>query len=145
MSLSMAIPMLINGMTALGKAIGFSNTVLNAYNATAPEAVTSLKAAGAAALGGGKSFTALAGAIWSAVWPLLALAAAAVAVYAMFKIWKNSSPEEQLKRLKERAKNASEAFDATTEAISNTKNALDGLEDSYDKIANLTKGTEEWT
>jgi hypothetical protein len=46
--------------------------------------------------------------------------------------------------MKEAAAEAETAFNDVAIAINEVKDSINGLESSYDKIANLTKGTLEW-
>lgn len=62
----------------------------------------------------------------------------------LIKFFEKNSPEGQLKALEERADKSSEAFNRVSEAIDNTKTAIEELESSYDVIEKLTKGTDEW-
>ena len=81
----------------------------------------------------------------------LALVAAITALVAIswvivkaFNAWKASTPEAKLKALEERAEKAADAFNRVEQSVNATKEALDKLQSSTELVADLTTGTEAW-
>lgn len=94
---------------------------------------------------------ALAGAIWSLVWPMLLVVAAIgalvlgiIAIVKAVQEAKKNSPEGQLETAKKTLEEVTQAANDTAEAYNNLSDSLSGLNDKYEKINELTAGTREW-
>ena len=97
------------------------------------------------------STAALAGAIWSLVWPMLLVVAAIgalvlgiVAIVKAVQEAKKNSPEGQLETAKKTLEEVTQAATDAAEAYNNLSDSLNGLNDKYEKINELTAGTREW-
>lgn len=86
----------------------------------------------------------LAAATWSLVWPLLAVAAAVVLVVAAYNAIKNNSVEAKMERSKEAAESAASAAEEAANAYEELNDTLAKIEDHYENLRKLTKGTSEW-
>jgi hypothetical protein len=73
---------------------------------------------------------------------------AVIAVIALlviaFNAIKNASPEAKLKKAETAAAEAGEAADKAADEYKELKSSLDGLDDKYKNIENLTMYTDEW-
>lgn len=78
---------------------------------------------------------------WVAIAGLLILAA--TGIVKIFKLIKEQTPEEQLKKAKEEIERCAKAAQAANNAYSELLDTLNGFDSAYDKIASLTKGTLE--
>ena len=164
-SLTMAIPALVFGLSALNKEqlkknvadlVAIKNGAIKIVQDGAQIILTKVKTAVQ------KGETA---AIWgtvaakiadlAATAPLLlitlALVAAIAALVAVswlivkaFNAWKASTPEGKLDALKDKAEKSAEAFNRVQESVNATKAAIESLDESYDTIDNLIEGTQEW-
>ena len=87
-------------------------------------------------------------ALWTTLWPIGLVAAAIAALIALVvklvKLFKENSAAGQLEALEERAEKSAEAFNNVTNAVNETKSAIEQLENSKATIAGLTQGTNEW-
>lgn len=98
---------------------------------------------GAGSSGGGG---ASAGGAAAGLGAIAAIVAAAVFAFSMISMTSDKLNEEE-EAVKETTELASELQTAAQEAASayeNLKTSLDSLDDNYDKIKDLTKGTQEW-
>jgi hypothetical protein len=80
---------------------------------------------------------------WISIIVLAVVALGALLVNVAKDVYANS-PEGKLKAAQEEADKAAEAADRLTESYNNLNNAIDSLEDKYETIKGLTRGTEEW-
>ena len=61
-----------------------------------------------------------------------------------FKEYQNSSPEKILERAEESAENASKATEELAGSYNKLKDSLSGLDDKYETLETMTRGTQEW-
>lgn len=75
---------------------------------------------------------------------VLVLVAVVAGIIALFKAWKESTPEARLAAAKEESARLSEELNKAKEAAENLKKTIESYDSAVDKIKTLTKGTEEW-
>lgn len=151
MSLSMAIPMLIEGFQALHAvkltdiadsaktiAIKALETIAHKTNAVA------IIEERAALLGLQVSLTPVQGGMVALTAAIAALVLITWGLVSVFNAIKAASPEGKLAAAQQGAENAAKAFEKISNSVNETKAALDGLDTSYDTIESLTEGTLEW-
>ena len=172
MSLTMAIPALIAGLSALAKvkaenvkqdllSIGSSlkdilikgkdvvattaQTVVTKTQTAAESGSVVAKMAHAAA---NVMVTATSGPLILAVLALVAglvvLVAIVWAVVSAFQAWQNSTPEAKLKAAEEEASRLGEELSKAKEEAAELKSTIEGYDSAVDKIKELEKGTKEW-
>ena len=148
---------LTNGLFALGMGLEF---VANQLDGTPLEKYKSLiSGVGTAILGvsgalkiltpiagaANKSVLQLLGTIATAIGPVGVAVAAVVALGgALAYIAYQNSPEQVLKRTKERAEEAGAAAEEAAQQYAELKNSLDNLSSSEKALDELTTGTQEW-
>ena len=127
-----------NTMAALGPlglSIGKGLTTVGVGAQTASTGLAGMASAGAIGLG-----------------PILAIVVAiTVAIYALievvkyfYNVWKNSTPEEQLKKTKEGLDNLKSAAESATESADNLRKAFEAYTSAETALDNCVKGTQEW-
>ena len=143
------------GLSAIMQAFGASDEAvqvvqgvgiaLMALSAIAPVAGIAMQIA---AYGGAAAFAQLAIAMWSALWPILLIAAGIAAIVAVIAILVSEAHKNSLAGQMEAA---AEATERAADAAEKAKTAYDELlsdRSEYDEIQNnlagLTRGTEEW-
>lgn len=151
MSLSMAIPMLIEGFQALhavklteiadsAKTIATKALEIIAHKTNAVAIIEER----AALLGLQVSLTPVLGGIIALTAAIAVLAAIAWGLVSIFNAIQAASPEGKLAAAQQEAEKAAESFEKISSSVTETKSALDELESSYDTIESLTNGTLEW-
>lgn len=75
---------------------------------------------------------------------IVALAATVAIVVGLFKAWKNSTPEEQLKKAKENAKALGDELQRVNDQASKLKDTLNSYDEAVNKLKECTRGTQEW-
>lgn len=80
-------------------------------------------------------------AITAAIAILIAIGAG---ITKMWQNWKASTPEGQLKALKEEAEELSSRLEETKQKAEDLKSAFDNYDSVVDKLAECKRGTEEW-
>lgn len=151
MSLSMAIPMIIEGFQAL-HAVNLTN-IADSVKTIATKAIEAI-AHKTNAVAITEETIALLG-FQTALSPVLAgillltaaigaLIAISVGLVSIFNAIQAASPEGKLAAAQQEAEKAAESFERISSSVNETKSALDELESSYDTIESLTKGTLEW-
>ena len=143
------------GLSAIMQALGASDEAvqvvqsigiaLMALSAIAPVAGIALQVA---ANGGAVAFAQLAVAMWSALWPILLIAAGIAAIVAVIAILVSEAHKNSLAGQMEAA---AEAIERATDAAEKAKTAYDELlsgrseyDETQNNLAGLTRGTEEW-
>lgn len=88
----------------------------------------------------------LGAALWSALWPILAIAAAIAALVVIVKGVDAAfeTQNEKMERLGKAADEAGAAVDTTKNALESLNNDLDALKTNEDAFEGLVKGTAEW-
>lgn len=76
---------------------------------------------------------------------IAAIVAGVTAISLIYKVIKENSPEEKLKKAKEAAEQLQNVAEDAKNEYSELVSTLDGLEDKYDAFKNLKEGTEEWS
>lgn len=151
MSLSMAIPMLIEGFQAL-HAVKLTD-IADSVKTIATKALETIAhktnavaiiEERAALLGLQMSLTPVLGGIIALTAAIVVLVAIAGGLVAIFNAIQAASPEGKLAAAQQEAENAAKAFEKISNSVNETKAALDGLDTSYDTIESLTEGTLEW-
>lgn len=84
------------------------------------------------------------GSIITGPW-IAAIVAGVAAISLIYKVIKENSPEEKLKKAKEAAEQLQSAAESAKNEYSELVSTLGGLEDKYDAFKNLKEGTEEWS
>lgn len=87
---------------------------------------------------------ALVGSIFALITPVLLVVAAFVALIAIWKIAEHNSLEKQLERSKEAAELAATAAEEAAEAYDELNESMASLEDHYNNLEQLAKGTSDW-
>lgn len=62
----------------------------------------------------------------------------------LYKYIEDNTYEARLEKMEEAAEEATAAAEEAASAYQELISTLDGLDDAYDNIENLTKGTSEW-
>lgn len=75
---------------------------------------------------------------------IAAIVAGVAAISLIYKVIKENSPEEKLKKAKESAEQLKSAAEEAKNEYSQLVSTLDSLEDKYNAFKNLKEGTEEW-
>lgn len=164
-SITMAIPMLITGVTSLGTT--YKNLTIAALAATGAQgsnlivtaaSAVSNKLLDAAIKAETKGVIGQTVANWllnASMVPVLVMtlaltAAIVVLVFIVskivqaFKAWEASTPEGKMKALKEEAEELKTQLDEATTAANNLKSSFDEYNSVVDKLNECTKGTSEW-
>ena len=139
----------LGGLSTKLTATGLSMTTMGPLGASAGAGLTAM-GAGASAASTGLAGMATAGAV--GLLPILGIVAAiTAAIYALievikyfYNVWKNSTPEEQLKKTKEGLDNLKSATEAATESADNLRKAFEAYTSAEDVLDNCVKGTKEW-
>lgn len=129
------------GLTTIGSVMMGLPPILNILKTTLASVGTTGAKAGTAVGAGG----AVAQAGW---WPLLVIALALVATFALLGFYlyyiKKNSPEGKLASATDEAERAAQAASSAAEAYENLNTALDKISEKYDAIDGMVKGTQEW-
>jgi hypothetical protein len=139
-----AVMMVGTLMSVLGPIVkGLIPAIITATSANTAEAASWYGKAAAVFTFNGAISPALAATLFL-VAAIAALVAVGLILVLIFKAIKNASPEEKLRKAEVAAEQAGEAADKAAEEYKELKSSLDGLDDKYKNIENLTMYTDEW-
>ena len=90
-------------------------------------------------------------ATWTLIWPIGVLMAAVLALLAViwlivkaFEAWQESTPEGQLKKAEETARELADAAKEAKERVDNLREAFESYHTITNKLNSCVKGTQEW-
>lgn len=136
-------------IAALGKSATNIGTFIKGLKGAAGAAKGMAAASGTAAAGaegvGAASGAAAAGGLSAFATDLIAVAIAAVAIWAIVKVFnaiKEASPEGQLKKISAAAEEAKTAAEDAANAYDNLKNTIDSYDSCIEKLEDLEVGTQ---
>lgn len=136
-------------IAALGKSATNIGTFIKGLKGAAGAAKGMAAASGTAAAGaegvGAASGAAAAGGLSAFATGLIAVAIAAVAIWAIVKVFnaiKEASPEGQLKKISAAAEEAKTAAEDAANAYDNLKNTIDSYDSCIEKLEDLEVGTQ---
>ena len=165
MALAMGIPQVLSGVTSLGKGVGLLaiqlagatgitkemtkaellNSVTTALNTAQKSGNTvATKVLGIAQMFLNGQIWAGVGALFAFLAPLLLVGAAIFGLVLAYNKWKESTPEEQLKKTKEETKALKEMTDQAEQSCQQLKDTILSYSDARTALEDLTQGTEEF-
>lgn len=132
MAISSALPLLVNGTTLATKAI---NTMIAAN--------TGMGASTLIATGG---VSALAAAVWSLLWPILAVIAVVglvtAGIYGLVKAY--NADADAAKEAKQSVEELSDAYEDCKNKVNELKDAMSQYDEAVDSLEDLKEGTDEY-